>query len=96
MSTYSELQAQIAELTHQANAARSNELANAKAQIAAIMKEYGLTTSDLGTGTKAKERKVSGPVVAKYKNPVTGATWTGRGRAPLWINGKDKEEYLIK
>jgi len=96
MSTYSELQAQIAELTRQAEAARSNELANAKVQIAAIMKEYGLTASDLGSGSKAKVSKVSGTVAAKYKDPVSGASWTGRGRAPLWLNGKSKEEFLIK
>jgi len=60
------------------------------------MKEYGLTASDLGAIQKAKASKVSNPVAAKYKDPVSGATWTGRGRAPLWLNGKSKEEYLIK
>ena len=96
MSSYSELQAQIAELQKQAETARSSELANAKAQIIAIMKEYGLTAADLGTGTKAKPSKVGGSVAAKYKDPVSGATWTGRGRAPLWLNGKSKDEFLIK
>jgi len=96
MPTYSELQAQIAELTHQAEAVRSQELASAKSKIAAIMKEYGLTTADLGTGSKVKSSPVSSSVAAKYKDPVSGVTWTGRGRAPLWLNGKNKEEFLIK
>ena len=26
----------------------------------------------------------------------TGDTWTGRGKPPRWIAGKDKEQYLIK
>ena len=96
MSSYSELQAQIAELTRQAEAARASELASAKAKIAEIMKEYGLTAADLGAGSKAKGSKVTNTVAAKYKDPASGATWTGRGRAPLWLNGKSKEEFLIK
>ena len=34
-------------------------------------------------------------VPAKYRNPVTGETWTGRGKAPLWIVGKERETFLI-
>jgi len=97
MTTYAELQAQIAELQQKAEAARSSELANAKAQIKEIMQAYGLTASDLGgTSGKSKVAKSSGSVAAKYKDPISGATWTGRGRAPLWLNGQDKEQFLIK
>lgn len=94
MPSYSELQAQIAELQKQAESARANELAAAKSKIAEIMKEYGLTISDLNE--KSKPAKVREPVAVKYSDPVSGATWTGRGRAPLWLSGKNKEEYLIK
>ena len=96
MSTYSEIQAQIAELTRQAEAARSSELASAKSQIFAIMKEYGLTAADLGGSQKAKNSKVREPIAIKYKDPQSGATWTGRGRAPLWLNGKNKDDFLVK
>ena len=40
MSTYQEYTAKIAELQQLAEAARKNEIAGAKAQIVAIMKEY--------------------------------------------------------
>lgn len=36
-----------------------------------------------------------GKVAPKYRDPDTGATWTGRGIAPKWIAGKDRERYLI-
>lgn len=36
-----------------------------------------------------------GKVAAKYRDPDTGATWTGRGIAPKWIAGKDRARYLI-
>ena len=94
MSSYSQIQAQIAELQKQAEAARSSEIAAAKAQIAELMKVHGLSLADL-TG-KSKPAKTTHPVAAKYKDPVSGATWTGRGRAPLWLNGRDKDQYLIK
>jgi len=33
---------------------------------------------------------------AKYRDPKTGATWTGHGRAPGWIAGvKDRTSFLV-
>jgi len=34
-------------------------------------------------------------VAPKYRDPVTGTTWSGRGRSPTWMQGKDKAEFLI-
>jgi DNA-binding protein H-NS len=31
----------------------------------------------------------------KDRDPATGTEGTGRGRAPLWLAGKDKEQFLI-
>jgi len=56
MSTYQEYTAKIAELQQLAEAARKNEIAGAKAQIVAIMKEYGLSIEDVTGGAKAKRR----------------------------------------
>ncbi|WP_420484821.1 H-NS family nucleoid-associated regulatory protein [Delftia acidovorans] len=33
--------------------------------------------------------------MAKYRNEATGSTWTGRGKPPAWIIGKDRSEFLI-
>ena len=96
MSTYSEIQAQIAELQKQAEAARQNELLDAIAQIESIMAQYGVTLEDI-RGNARNERKVSS-VKAKYRDPVTGKEWSGRGIAPRWIreSGKDKAAFLIQ
>ena len=32
----------------------------------------------------------------EFFDPETGETWTGRGRAPRWLDGKDKEAFRIK
>jgi DNA-binding protein H-NS len=39
---------------------------------------------------------VRGPQAPKYRDPATGATWSGRGKAPAWLAGaKDRTAYLI-
>ncbi|MFV8530377.1 H-NS family nucleoid-associated regulatory protein [Ralstonia pseudosolanacearum] len=94
MATYKDLLAQKAKLEEQLEAARQAELATAIQQVRQVVQEYGLTAEDLGLATKAKKRK--GTVVApKYMDPKTGATWSGRGRAPAWI-GKNRDRFLIK
>lgn len=96
MSTsYQEIQKQIAELQAQAEAARRAELTAARAQIQSIMHEYGLTLADIGGGVK-KPKLARKPVEIKYKDDATGSTWTGRGRAPKWLEGKDKNQYLVR
>jgi DNA-binding protein H-NS len=34
-------------------------------------------------------------VAAKYRDPATGQTWTGRGKAPKWIEGQDRTPFVI-
>jgi DNA-binding protein H-NS len=39
---------------------------------------------------------VRGPQPATYRDPKSGATWSGRGRAPAWIaEAKDRNKFLI-
>lgn len=47
-------------------------------------------------GSRPKSRASRSIGAAKYRDPKSGATWTGRGRAPNWILGvKNRDEYLI-
>lgn len=45
----------------------------------------------------AQGKKPKGSVGApKYRDPATGATWTGRGKPPLWIkDAADRTPFLI-
>lgn len=37
-----------------------------------------------------------GPQPALYRDPASGATWSGRGPAPAWLSGaKDRTKFLI-
>jgi DNA-binding protein H-NS len=97
MTTYQEYQAKIAELQKAAETARKNEINQAKEKIAEIMREYKLTLADLGPAIKStKPVKPRAPVPMKYRDDKTGQTWTGRGRAPKWLEGRNKEDFLIK
>jgi len=99
MSTYKELKAQAEALLKQAEAARRAEIASVVADIQAKMKEYGISLNDLkGGATKTQARAA---VAAKYRNPATGQSWSGRGRAPKWLaeelaKGRSKDAFLIK
>ena len=61
------------------------------AQIAASIAEFGFTAQQLIPWQAPKKH-----VTAKYLNPKSGATWTGRGKPPSWIAGKDREQFLIE
>jgi DNA-binding protein H-NS len=49
-----------------------------------------------GVGAVAHKGQRKGPQPAKYLDPKTGATWSGRGPAPAWLaSAKDRSKFLI-
>ncbi|WP_235028253.1 H-NS histone family protein [Caballeronia choica] len=76
--------------------AREKETRLALIEIVQKMREYKITLHEL-VGRKAPAVSDSGEPesLVKYRDPVTGATWSGRGRAPRWIIGKDRGEFLV-
>ena len=94
MTTVAQLLAQKAALEAQIEDARKAENADAIAKVKALVAEHGLTQQDIFGGAK-RGRKASGSVAAKYRDPASGATWTGRGKAPKWIDGKDRAKFVI-
>jgi DNA-binding protein H-NS len=104
--TYAQITAEISRLQAQAEALRKAEAAGVIARIKDAIAVYGITAADLGlTGasssraTPANEPPANGKLeagVAKYRNPATGQTWTGRGKPPVWIkDAKDRTRFLI-
>ncbi|AXL52274.1 H-NS histone [Paraburkholderia caffeinilytica] len=97
MSQYADLKAQIAKLQAQADEARRTEIDNVVADIRQKIAEYGLTAQDLGFAVAAKRGRPpkKAPLPAKYQDPKSGNTWSGRGKPPKWIVGKNRERFLI-
>jgi DNA-binding protein H-NS len=86
MSTLNDLLAQKAALEKQIADAQREERGSAIAKVKALMTEYGLTLADLSTrAPSTAPRKATGKVAAKYRNPATGDTWSGRGLKPNWL-----------
>ena len=93
MTDYKELLARKAELDAQIAQAQAEAKAEGIATARALIQEHGLTAADV---FPAQGKKPKGSVGApKYRDPDTGATWTGRGKPPNWINGKDRAPFLI-
>lgn len=97
MSTLQDLLAQREALDKQIAETRKNEIRDAIRTVQGLVAQFGLTQSDVfGSGRADKQDKRAGRKVApKYRDPATGKTWTGRGRAPTWLEGKDKSKFLI-
>jgi DNA-binding protein H-NS len=106
MKTYTAIKAEIARLEKQADALRKTEIAGVIARMKETLAAYGLTAADLGLGrasaravpapsTKGRREPTSTSGVAKYRDPKTGATWTGRGRPPAWLPAAGKRDRFL-
>ena len=97
MASYKQLTAQLNKLHQEVAAAREKEVAQAIADIKQKIAEYDVTAEELGfTSPRKQARKGASTSVARYRNPKTGETWSGRGRSPGWIAGKNRERFLIE
>ncbi|WP_454739371.1 H-NS histone family protein [Cupriavidus necator] len=105
MATYKQLIAEKEALEAQLADVRATEVAGVIEQIRALMAEYELTVDDIAPkrrrGRPAAAGKVGEPAAKaksalspKYMDPKTGATWSGRGRAPSWL-GRNRAKFLI-
>lgn len=112
MKSYQNILGEIQRLQRMAEKRRRKEVGAVIADIRHKMAEYGVTLEELAKairkragapgGRKAKTPKAKKQrrVPAKFRDPQTGATWSGRGLAPKWLAEKEKtgakrEEFLI-
>lgn len=92
MDSWKSYQEMKARLELQLDMERRRLFDSVLAEIVECVKVFGITESDIfsseSTGTR-KRRK------AKYFDPVTGSTWSGVGREPQWIKGRDRRDFAI-
>jgi len=109
------LEKEILRLQKQAAALEKKQRTPVINDIVRTMREYDITPEDIETAFNRRGRgaakratktatptttTVRTPVPPKYRNPETGATWSGRGKAPRWISdaeaeGKSRDSFLI-
>jgi DNA-binding protein H-NS len=105
MTTLEKVQARLKKLQAQADALIAKESSAVLAKIRDLMSEHGLTTADIDAHIGGKKRgpkpggkatAKAGNSLAKYRDPKSGATWSGHGRAPQWIaSAKDRKKFLV-
>ena len=100
--------AELDELIRVASGRKNEELASAKAsfldEVRAKAASLGMSLAELvslGAGKLAPAPKGGKTqLAAKYRNPKTGETWSGRGRPARWLveleaQGRKREELAI-
>jgi len=93
-----EIEKKIEELKAQAEQVKHEEKRQAIEACKAMILSYGVTAKDLGLDkVKGKTGPTPGrKIAAKYRDPLSGAVWSGRGKTPKWINGAtDRSVYAI-
>lgn len=93
MDTYEILLEKQKELEAQIEAARKREMVEALAQVRELVEKYQMQPDDIFNKSKGR---VTRKVPPKYRDPVSGKTWSGRGKPPRWIEGQDRERFLIR
>jgi len=99
-SSYHDIKAQIAALEEKAATVRAAEVEAVVADVRQKVIAYGLTEQDV-FGRKRAARTTTGSAakttgIMKYRDPKSGAEWSGRGRAPKWIaTARNRDRFLI-
>lgn len=70
--------------------ARKEESKEALKKVHELVAEFGFTAQQVFPWRPAVKK-----VIPKYRDEKSGATWTGRGKPPAWIAGKNREDFLI-
>lgn len=104
MTTLAAINKKIEQLRKQADALLQTGRREAIVKARDLIEKFALTADDLGLGKAVKRGRASVAKKAartaagtpKYRDPATGKTWTGVGRAPAWIAAaKDRSKFLI-
>ncbi|MDN7638798.1 H-NS histone family protein [Burkholderia cepacia] len=90
MTTYSELLQQCDQLKREIDVAMEREAQLVARRVLVLLAENGVNVQDMLNGRRPRRK-----AAPKYWNPNTGATWSGRGRMPVWLVGQDPQRFLI-
>lgn len=71
-------------------------IANVKDRSKFLIDGQGARSATVSAPKAKQGNYVRGPQAPKYRDPASGATWSGRGPAPAWLaSAKDRTRFLI-
>ncbi|MFM0292443.1 MULTISPECIES: H-NS histone family protein [Paraburkholderia] len=88
------LKQQLAQLDERISVAWQQEQKAAIEHVRQVMNFFNLVPNQLRVDRRGRYN--TRPPQMKYQDPVTGATWSGRGRAPSWIRNRRYDDFLVK
>ncbi|MGF6440692.1 H-NS family nucleoid-associated regulatory protein [Paraburkholderia youngii] len=93
MSDIKALRANLGLVNDRIADARAREVREILAQLKEHVALYNISQKEIETALGFNKRK--GPLPAKYRDPTTGDTWSGKGRKPQWLVGKRLDAYHV-
>jgi len=108
-SQQAKIEKEISKLKKKAEALQMRRRKPVLASIVKNMRDYAITPEEIAAAFGKAPAKVRAggakgakkmAVAPKYRHPQTGATWTGRGKAPRWLTdaeaaGTPRQSFLI-
>jgi DNA-binding protein H-NS len=89
-----QLMMQRAEIDAAIDAERKALSAVAIARVRDLVATHSLRIQDVFPGGSAS-RPAAKKVAAKYRDPSTGKTWSGRGIAPRWFDKSRPQDFAL-
>lgn len=90
-SAYQSIMNQIAALEGEAAIVRQREREEALQQVLTLVDAFNLTPEEIRARkvgieqSKSHAKRARGGKAIKYRDPVSGKTWSGKGKRPSWI-----------
>ena len=95
MMSYRELKEKASELDLLIREARNAEFGAALEEVRTRVAEFGFTQEEVfGVASDRRRRRFNKR--PRYRDPETGIEWSGWGREPFWIKGKDRKKFEIE
>ncbi len=74
---------------------RSQSRSKAVELVRELVADSGLSLQDVFPSEARAPKTSRGPAPVRYRDPTTGKTWSGRGVAPRWLQGKNRDEFTV-
>lgn len=91
-----ELKATLAKVEAAIPTARAREAQAVREEVNLLLAKKGLKLSDvMGQAGSARRSTKGRSVPVKFRDPKSGAEWSGRGRKPRWFDPKHSERFQV-
>lgn len=95
VESIADLEAKELDIKAQIESRKEAEKQHVCGEIVKVMSQYTVDIDYLAAFMGVKYKRKGSKAKPKYRDPMTGKTWSGRGKTPVWIRGKDFSKFLI-